>query len=346
MSVAGPSTEVWQGRAVRLVRRPQGRPVVDDFSWDVETVGPLEEGQVLVAVSDVSIDPAMRGWMTAAKSYIPAVELGQVMRAAGAGVVRESRHAGFSPGDLAVGLLGLRELAVVHGGSLIRSAPSLGVPSEVLVGGLGGTGLTAYFGLTDVGAVRSGETVLVSAAAGAVGSVVGQVAKILGCRAVGLAGGPEKCRHVVEDLGFDACIDYKARAEDLVAAVHEACPDRVDVYFDNVGGAPLEAALAPLSHGARIVLCGAVSQYNADHQGWHGPRNYMNLLVRRASMRGFVLFDYADRYAEGALQLAGWWAEGRLKFHHPFVEGLDAYVDALNRLWDGDKLGKLVLRIG
>ncbi len=331
---------------VLLVRRPSGRPVREDFAWETRTVGAPGEGEVLVRVTHLSIDPAMRGWMTATRSYIPAVEIGAVMRAAGVGVVEESRHPGFAKGDLAVGLLGLQEWAVLPGKTLIRSSPSLAVPPEVLVGGLGGTGLTAYFGLTDVGQATKGETVLVSAAAGAVGSVVGQVAKILGCRAVGLAGGPDKCRYVTEELGFDACIDYKARGAELAKAVREACPDKVDVYFDNVGGDILEAALANLSRGGRIVLCGAISQYNADQDKWRGPRNYMSLLVKRGRMQGFVLFDYQDRYAEGAVALGQWWMEGRLRLDHTIVEGLHAFPEALDRLWSGDKRGKLILRIG
>lgn len=334
-----------QGQVVRLVRRPVGRPVAEDFAYDTEPAGALADGQVLVRVTDLSMDPAMRGWMAEGKSYIPPVELGAVMRAAGAGVVLDSRHPGFSQGDWAVGMLGVRELSVADGSSLIRSDPALGLPPEVLVGGLGGTGLTAYFGLTDVGQAQQGETVLVSAAAGAVGSVVGQVAKILGCRAVGMAGGPDKCRYVVEELGFDACIDYKAEAERLAAAVRQACAEGVDVYFDNVGGASLEAALSNLARGGRIVLCGAISQYNADVSQWSGPRNYMNLLVKRGRMQGFVLFDYKERYAEGAVALGQWWMAGRLKFEHTIIEGLDRFVETLDRLWSGDKKGKLILRI-
>ena len=319
--------------------------MADDFTVDSEAVPALDEGQVLARVTDISMDPAMRGWMAATKSYIPAVEIGAVMRAAAVGVVHDSRHPAFAQGDLAVGLLGLREWAVVDGTSLIRSDPALGLPPEVLVGGLGGTGLTAYFGLLDVGAATKGDTVLVSAAAGAVGSVVGQVAKILGCRAVGLAGGPEKCRYVVEELGFDACIDYKGRGEDLAAAVREACPAKVDVYFDNVGGVMLEAALSNLARGGRVVLCGAISQYNAPKEAWAGPRNYMNLLVKRGRMQGFVLFDYEDRYAEGAVALGQWWMAGKLKFEHTIVHGLHNFVPALQRLWSGDKRGKLILRL-
>jgi hypothetical protein len=296
---------------------------------------------VLVQISHLSIDPAMRGWMNAGASYIAPVEIGDVMRAGAVGRVLASEAEGFAPGDHVYGALGVQEYAVARAGELIKVNPEL-APLPTYLGALGMPGLTAYFGLLDVGRVREGDTVLVSGAAGAVGSVVGQIARIKGARTVGIAGGPEKCRWLIEDLGFEAAIDYKA--DDLLGQLRRHTPDRVNVFFDNVGGEILDAALTRLARAARIVICGSISQYNAERVT--GPSNYMALLVARASMTGMVVFDYASRYAEGMADLAGWLRDGRLIAREQIVSGgVDAFPGALLALFSGENTGKLVLEL-
>ena len=331
-----------RNRQVRLAARPVGLPKRSDWSFTEEAVGEPGEGQLLVEVSHLSLDPAMRGWMNEGKSYIRPVAIGEVMRAGAAGRVLASRHPGFKEGDFVVGSFGVQEYALSDGKG-VNKVDTRRVPLPVFLGTLGMPGMTAYFGLLDVGKPKAGETVVVSGAAGAVGSIVGQIAKIKGCRAVGIAGGAEKCRYLVDTLGFDAAIDYKA--EDVKAKLKEHCPDGVHVYFDNVGGEILEAALARLARGARIVVCGAISQYNAT-EAVKGPSNYLSLLVNRASMTGMVVFDYAERYGEAAREMAGWMAEGRLKGREDIVEGgIDAFPEALLKLFKGENFGKLVLKV-
>jgi NADPH-dependent curcumin reductase CurA len=327
---------------VRLAARPVGLPEASDWEHTEEPVAEPDEGQVLVRVRYLSLDPAMRGWMNDARSYMPPVGLGEVMRAGGVGEVLASRYAGLAEGDFVTGVTGAQEYATLPGQGLIKVDPNL-APLPVYLSALGMTGMTAYFGLLDIGRPREGDTVVISGAAGAVGGVVGQIAKIKGCRAVGIAGGPEKCRHVVEDLGFDACIDY--RAENVGRALHQHCPDGIDVYFDNVGGEILDAALAALARHARVVICGAISQYNATG-GMRGPANYMSLLVNRASMTGFLVFDFADRFPEAAAEMAGWLADGRLKtFEDIATGGVAAFPQALLRLFRGENTGKLMLEV-
>jgi NADPH-dependent curcumin reductase CurA len=325
---------------VLLRKRPEGVPSPDDFEVRRVPVPELADGEVRVATKLVSLDPAMRGWMRDVRSYVPPVELGAVMRAGAAGHVLESRHPDFSAGDAVGGTLGVQSVATVPGAQLRVLDESL-APLATHLGVLGMPGMTAYFGLLDVGAVQEGDTVLISGAAGAVGSAVGQIAKIKGARAVGIAGGPEKCRMLVEELGFDAAIDYKS--DDVGARIKATCPKRVDVYFDNVGGPLLELALARLAMRARVVICGAISQYNAEKTA--GPSNYMALLVMRARMEGFLVFDYADRYREAAREMATWVADGRLKHRETIVDGLEHFAEAFARLFSGEKLGKLLLRV-
>ncbi len=301
------------------------------------------DGEVVVQVLYLSLDPAMRGWMNDIRSYVPPVKLGEVFRAAGVGRVTASRSPELSEGDLVYGIVGMQRYATMKASALQRLPADAGVPLTAYLGVLGLPGLTAYFGLFDVGAAQPGDTVLVSAASGAVGSVVGQLAKIHGCRAVGSAGGPDKCRHLTEVLGFDAAIDYKSGG-DLAKAIRAACPDGVDVYFDNVGGPMLEAALRRLARGARVVICGAIHHYN-ETSAPRGPAGYLSLLVNRARMEGFVVFDYEERYAEARQKLAGWLKEGRLKSQVTIAEGLENAPQALLRLFSGDKLGKLVVRV-
>jgi NADPH-dependent curcumin reductase CurA len=325
---------------IRLAARPQGLPERSDWDFTEEPARDPGEGEVLVRVLYLSLDPAMRGWMNDARSYVPPVGIGEVMRALGIGKVVASGDPRFAEGDHVTGTLGIQEYATVPGDGLVKFDPKLPLP--VYLNAIGMPGLTAYFGLLEIGRPQPGETVLVSAAAGAVGATVGQIAKIKGCRAVGIAGGPEKCRLLVEEFGFDAAIDYKS--DDVPRAIKEHCPDRVDVYFDNVGGDILEAALSRLARGARIPLCGAISQYNSAGR-MKGPANYMSLLVNRASMTGFLVFDYADRYAEAARELAGWMAEGKLKSREQVVEGLETFPETLLMLFRGENNGKLVLQV-
>jgi hypothetical protein len=326
---------------VRLAARPAGLPKPTDWEHTEQPVAEPGDGEALVKVRYLSLDPAMRGWMNDARSYVPPVGIGEVMRAGGVGEVLSTRHPSLAAGDFVTGITGVQEYATVGGDGLTKVDPAL-APLPVYLGTLGVPGLTAYFGLLEIGHPAEGETVVVSGAAGAVGGVVGQLAKIKGCRAVGIAGGPDKCRHVVEELGFDACVDYQAG--NVGRALHDHCPDGIDVYFDNVGGEILDAALAALARHARVVICGAISQYNA--AGMRGPANYMSLLVNRASMTGFLVFDFADRYAEAAREMAGWLTEGRLKtFEDIAGGGVRAFPETLLRLFRGENTGKLVLEV-
>ena len=285
---------------------------------------------------------AMRGWMNEGKSYIRPVAIGEIMRAGGAGSVVASRNPRFKEGDLVSGVFGVQEFAISDGKG-VQQVDTRFVPLPTYLGVLGMPGMTAYFGLLDIGKPQAGNTVVVSGAAGAVGSVVGQIAKIKGCRAVGIAGGADKCRMLTSELGFDAAIDYKG--EDVKAALKRECPDGIDVYFDNVGGDILDAALARLAMRARIVICGAISQYNATAPV-KGPANYLSLLVNRASMTGMVVFDYADRYAEAAREMAGWIAKGQLKAKEDVVGGgIEAFPEVLLKLFKGENVGKLVLQV-
>ncbi|HVS27961.1 MAG TPA: NADP-dependent oxidoreductase [Solirubrobacteraceae bacterium] len=327
--------------AVRLASRPVGMPTRENFDYSADPVGQPGEGEVLVRVLFVSLDPAMRAWISDAASYIPPVGIGEVMRALAVGRVVESNDPNFSPGDHVNGLLGVQEFAVVHGAGLTKVDPAT-APLPVWLSTLGMPGMTAYFGLLDIGRPEPDQTVVVSGAAGAVGSVVGQIAKLKGCRVVGIAGGAEKCRYVVEELGFDAAIDYKA--EQVAEALAKHCPDGIDIYFDNVGGDILDAALARLARGARVIICGAISQYN-NTDAIKGPSNYLSLLVNHATMTGFVVSDYYDRIADGARDMGGWLAAGKLKSREDVVEGLETFPETLLKLFSGENNGKLVLAV-
>jgi hypothetical protein len=310
-----------------------------DFEYSEAPVAEPGDGEVLVKILYISLDPAMRGWMNEGKSYVPPVGLGEVMRAGAVGRVIASKDPAFAVGDHVVGMLGVQEYGVAKGKLLRKVDPRL-VPLPVYLGTLGMPGMTAYFGLLDVGKPKAGETVVVSGAAGAVGQVVGQIAKIKGCRVVGIAGGKDKCDYL-RSLGFDAAIDYKH--EDVKSALKEHCPKSVDVYFDNVGGEILDAVLTRLAMHARIVICGAISQYNEAKM--KGPSNYMSLLVNRASMTGMVVFDYTSRYGEAAKEMAGWMATGQLKTREDIVDGLETFPETLLKLFKGENTGKLVLKV-
>jgi NADPH-dependent curcumin reductase CurA len=325
----------------RLAARPVGMVGSEHFDYVEEPVPDLKDGEVLVKVLYISLDPAMRGWMNEGRSYIPPVALGEVMRAGTVGRVVESKGQKLAVGDHVSGWLGVQEYAVCEENAVFKvNTDAVALPTHL--GALGMPGMTAYFGLLEVGRPKQGETVVVSGAAGAVGSVVGQIAKLKGCRAVGIAGGPEKCGWIVEELGFDAAIDYKS--EDVGAALKQHCPAGVDVYFDNVGGEILEAVLARLARGARVVICGAISQYN-NIDSMRGPSNYMSLLVNRARMEGFVVMDYTARYPEASREMAGWIADGRLVAREDVIEGFERFPDALAKLFRGENVGKLVLKV-
>ena len=326
----------------RLAARPVGLPQPSDWEHVEEPAPEPADGQFLVEVQYISLDPAMRAWMNAGRSYIPPVEIGEVMRAAAIGRVVESRHPEYEAGDCVSGAFGVQRFAVSDGSGVRRVDTGL-APAPVHLGTLGLSGLTAYFGLLDIGRPEPGQTVVVSGAAGSVGSVVGQIARIKGARAVGIAGGPAKCEWLVRELGFDAAIDYKAG--DLGAALREQTPGRVDVFFDNVGGEILDAVLLRLGRGARVVLSGAISQYNAT-ASMRGPANYMQLLVMRASMAGFVIFDYAQRFHEAAAELAAWLGTGELRSREDVVRGtVEQFPEVFLRLFRGGNTGKLVLAL-
>lgn len=326
---------------IRLAARPEGLPKNSDFETTREAMPVPGDGQVLVRVVYLSLDPAMRGWMTDRKSYIEPVQLGDVMRGLVVGEVVESKNDAFAPGDRVSGALGWQQYAVAEAKDLQKLPP--GPPYPLFLGPLGMTGLTAYFGLLDIGQPKEGETVLISGGAGAVGSVVGQLAKIHGCRAVGLAGSDDKCAWMTDELGFDAAINYKTAELDV--AIQAACPNGVDVYFDNVGGEILDLALRFINQGARIPICGAISQYNAT-EPVPGPANYLSLLVNRARMEGFIVFDFRRRYGEALEALGRWVAEGKIQARYDVVEGLENAPTALNRLFDGSNTGKLMVQIG
>lgn len=328
---------------VRLAARPQGTPGPEVWEHTTEPVPEPGEGRIVVRVSHISLDPAMRGWMNEGRSYAPPVGIGEVMRALGLGEVVASENPDFAVGDTVTGVLGVQEYVESDGRGLQKVSPSADVPPERYLALLGMTGMTAYFGLFDVGALKEGETVVVSGAAGAVGSVVGQLAKVKGARVIGIAGGPEKCAWITDELGFDAAIDY--RSENVSQRLAELAPDGVDVYFDNVGGDILDAVLGRLAMHARVVLCGAISQYNAEG-GMTGPKNYMNLLVNRARMEGFLVGDYLSRWGEAGKELAGWLAEGRLHSREDVVDGtVDDFPEVFLKLFRGENTGKLVLRL-
>jgi hypothetical protein len=327
--------------AFRLAARPVGLPKRSDWNYLEEPVGDPGDGEFLVKNLYISLDPAMRGWMNEGRSYIAPVEIGAVMRAIAVGRVMASKHPSFAVGDHVTGMFGMQEYALSNGTGVNKVDPKL-APLPIYIGALGGAGLTAYFGLLDVGQAKTGETVVISGAAGAVGIVAGQIAKIKGCRAVGIAGGPEKCRYIKEELGYDAAIDYKS--EDVTQALRQHCPKGIDVYFDNVGGDILDAALANLARYGRVVICGAISQYN-NTSGIKGPSNYLSLLINHGRMEGFVVFDYAARYQEAAREMAGWMMAGKLKSREDIVEGLETFPETLLRLFRGENTGKLMIKV-
>ncbi|MBO0740913.1 MAG: NADP-dependent oxidoreductase [Hyphomicrobiaceae bacterium] len=329
-------------RMVRLARRPRGMATREDFIIEDGPVPEPGPGEFRVRIACISLDPAMRGWMNDARSYVAPVKLGEVMRAGAAGIVEKSNTPAFAVGDAVQGVFGVQRYAISNGERVTKVDPRQ-APLERWIGGLGMPGWTAYFGLLDVGQPKVGETVVVSAASGAVGSVVGQIAKIKGCRAVGIAGGSEKCRYVTQELGFDACVDHKAG--NLAQQLKAACPKGIDVNFENVGGEILDAVLLQMNLFGRIALCGLISGYNATEVP-PGPRNIRAVLTQRLKMQGLIVFDWADRVPEAIAQLGQWHKEGKLKIREDVREGgVDAFPEVLNLLYTGGNFGKLVLKI-
>lgn len=333
---------------IRLAARPVGMPKASDWSHTSEPVAEPAEGGVTLKTLALSLDPAMRGWMNEGKSYIPPVGIGEVMRAGGVGVVVASKSDKYAVGDYVSAGFGVQEYITLAAADfkragLVKIDLRAGTLTQWL-NVLGMPGMTGYFGLMDVGQPKAGETIVISGAAGAVGQTVGQVAKILGLRVVGIAGGPAKCEWVVKELGFDACIDYKAGAGSVRAGLKEHCTAGVDIYFDNVGGEILDDVLARINRKARIIICGAISQYN-NTTAVQGPKNYLSLLVNRARMEGIVVFDYADRYHLAVAEMAGYLKDGRMKSKEDVVVGLQTFPETLLKLFNGENFGKLVLEV-
>lgn len=332
-------------RRFLLCRRPNGAPVREDFRLVEEAVPAPPAGGFVIRNHFASLDPAQRGWMDDAPSYMPPIPLGDAVRATTVGVVHSSDNPDFAPGQWVLGLNALEDYSVAAPGgftSAIDVSP-VDSPSRFL-SAMGAVGLTAYFGLLEVGKPQPGETLLISGAAGAVGSMVGQIGRIKGCQVIGIAGGAEKCRRLIDDYGFDAAIDYRGKSVDqLAAAIAKEAPQGVDILFENVGGDVLDAELMNLAMRARIILCGLISEYNAPEK--HGARNLWQVLVKRATMTGMLIADYVPRFAEGGAEIAHWMAEGRLRVDEDVQVGLENAYDAFMRLFSGANTGKLVLKI-
>lgn len=325
----------------RLAARPVGRIKETDYTYAEEALPELRDGQVRVRVDYLSLDPANRGWLNEGGSYMAEIPLGAVMPAMGIGTIEESRNPAFKSGDIVQGLPGWQEYLISNGNGL-QKLPQVGLDPTAFLGLFGHIGLTAYFGLLDIGKPKEGETLVVSAAAGAVGSIVGQIGKIMGCRVVGIAGNDEKCTWIKNDLGFDEAINYKNGS--VYENLKKACPKGIDIYFENVGGEILEAVLALVNNFARIPLCGLISQYNAT-KAPTGPSNFVNLLVRRVHLQGFIVMDYLPRATEGITKLMEWYQQGKIKYRVDIVEGLEEAPRAVNKLFDGTNQGKLILKV-
>jgi NADPH-dependent curcumin reductase CurA len=328
-------------RQWRLAARPEGLIKESDFQWVEEPVRELVDGEVLVRNIYLSLDPANRGWVREGPSYVEPVGIGDVMRGLTIGVVEESRNDQFSVGQIVSGTVGWQDYAISDGSDqqVIDPGP---LPLTAFLGLFGMVGLTAYFGLLDVGQPKAGETLVVSGAAGAVGSIVGQIGKIMGCRVVGIAGTDAKCAWLTDELGFDAAVNYKT--ENVVRKLHKHCPDGIDVIFENVGGDILDAELTWINNHARIAICGLISGYNAAEKV-SGPAAFPMILIRRARVEGFIVIDYLDRAAEAIAKLSEWYAEGRLKYRVDVYDGLETAPTNINRLFDGSHDGKLIIKV-
>ncbi len=325
-----------------LASRPVGNPQPANFEWQEHAIPNLEEGEVCVRVLQLSLDPASRGWMMDVKSYLPPVALGAVMRGIGIGVVESSRSASLPEGTLVQGMLGWQTHCITPANRMTPLPEIPGIPLDAYLGVLSHIGLTAYFGLLDITDPQPGETLVVSAAAGAVGSLVGQIGKIKGCRVVGIAGSDEKCNWITNTLGFDAAINYKTSS--VPAGLKQACPDGIDIYFENVGGPILDAVMAQMNLHGRISVCGMISQYNAT-EPVPGPYNFISVIAKRLRIQGFIVLDYMDRSEECMMQMAQWIGAGKIKYRVDIVDGLAAAPDALNKLFNGSNQGKLIVKV-
>ena len=332
-----------KNRQVRLKSRPSGIPQADHFEITDTAVPELRDHELLIRNDYLSVDPAMRGWVSAVANYSKPVGIGEVMRSFAAGVVVASRHPGYSEGDRVMGLLGWQDYAVTDGSAITRKVKETDLPLSLSLGILGLNGVTAYFGLLETGEPRAGDTVVVSTAAGAVGSTVGQIAKIAGCRTVGIAGGPAKTKLCRELFGYDAAIDYKDTPS-LDQALQAACPKGVNVYFDNTAGAISDSVMRQLAIGARVVICGTASVASWDPPP-QGPRMERHVLVKRARIQGFLLFDYQHRYEEAVARLADWVRAGRLVYREDVLDGIESCPGAIAGLYRGENMGKRLIRL-
>ena len=329
-------------KQIILKKRPSGVPTSDTWQLESTLIPELKEGEILIQQHYISLDPAMRGWMNDTKSYIPPVAIDDVMRAGSIGkVIQNNGNPKFEVGDCVTSWGGVQQYAITNGDGWYKVDERL-APMPMYIGTLGMPGMTAYFGITEVGKIKEGDIVLVSGAAGAVGSIVGQIAKIKGCTVIGIAGGKDKCDYLINELGFDDAIDYKS--DNIYTALKKKCPKGIDVYFDNVGGIILDAALSKLRMHARVVICGAISQYNKKSK-IDGPSNYLSLLVTRSTMQGMVVMDYAKEYGNAAKQMGIWMQAGKLKSKEDIYEGIENFQETYNRLFSGDKKGKLILKV-
>jgi NADPH-dependent curcumin reductase CurA len=331
-----------KNKQIILKKRPKGTPDSDTWQLQENSIPTLEDGEILIQQHYISLDPAMRGWMNDTKSYIPPIELDHVMRAGSIGkVIQNNNNPKFEIGDCVTSWGGVQQYAVSNGDGWYKVDDKLAT-MPMYLGALGMPGMTAYFGILEVGKIKEGDIVLVSGAAGAVGSIVGQIAKIKGCTVIGIAGGQEKCNYIKNELGFDEAIDYKS--ENIYSALKQKCPKGVDVFFDNVGGVILDAALSKLRMHAKVVICGAISQYNNKHK-INGPSNYLSLLVTRSTMQGMVVMDYTKDFGTAAKQMGIWMQEGKLKSREDIYLGIENFQETYNRLFTGEKNGKLVLKV-
>jgi NADPH-dependent curcumin reductase CurA len=332
-----------RNRRLVLAERPSG--MVDESTVRVEEEGVPQPGagEALARVRYLSIDPTIRTWMDDAPGYLPPIQIDEVIRGGGIAEVLHSNTDRYAPGDLLFGMTGWQDYVIADEGERAMQSLPAGIPPTVALGLFGITGMTAYFGMTDVGAVKEGDVVVISGAAGATGSAAGQIAKLKGAaKVIGIAGGPQKCGWIAEELGFDATIDYKG--ENVAARLRELAPDGIDLFFDNVGGEILDACLAQLALRGRVVLCGAISSYN-ERGAIAGPANYRNLIVRRGRMEGFLILDYLDRFPEAQAEMAGWLGSGQIKAAEHLVEGLERAPEALNLLFTGGNTGKVIVQV-
>ena len=331
-----------KNKAQIVIKRPEGLP--DKSTWELveNEVPELKPGEFLVENHFISLDPAMRGWLNSSRSYIPPVELNAVMRSGSVGkVVKAEGDTKFNVGDFVSGWGGVQQYSISNGEGFFKVDPNK-APLTQYIGTLGMPGMTAYFGILEVGKLKADDVVLVSGAAGAVGSIVGQIAKLKGATVIGIVGGKEKCDYITKELGFDGAIDYKN--ESVFKGIKTHCPEGIDIYFDNVGGEILDAALAKLRMNARIVICGAISQYNNTSRT-KGPSNYLSLLVNRATMKGMVVFDYKNDYPMAINQISEWFNQGKLISNESIFEGIDNFYETFLKLFNGNKRGKLILKL-